>query len=646
MDEQKQNIQILQIQEEQADGIHVKDYLFIIIRRWRVIVITFISVMVLAYSYVSKIPVVYEAEAIVKLPASSASGGLSAAIGILLPVGPSGDMATEMEVIQGRDITEKVINDLKYDKKAENANLDRRLIISGLQSKINVLNKGKSNLIEIKAISKNPKEATDIANAYANEYIKISKDTIQNSWDRLISMMGDKLTEAKDELEKSRQLLHDYEAKEKLTPTYSSILLGGGVSATGQNTPADIAQAIAIFKSNIMQTELRLEMLRKNLPEANPEVINLKNQIDENKQRLKEEESKAIERYNKLYGLSDLAAKVMFYQQICSQLVTKHEELKAQYLTQNKSAEIFENAVEPLFPTSSKHLLILIVAPLMGMLLGIGIVLTWNIFDNSIHTPENAKKSLEIPVLGSIPKLILRKKNDWSPLLIYEDINLRNWVRELYRESYMALRMEILSSLEFNGNDANPGKHQGKVLLITSSVPKEGKSIVSTNIATSLANTGMKVLLVEINQRHSSQESLLKLDAKAGLIDLLLKKASWEDVIKCTSISNFSVITAGAKDSQHDLSGLLLSESMNDFMQTAKKRFDFIIFDSTPITLGPESISAGFMIDGVVLVVKSGHTKKDVALKSVQTMRGNNMNVLGAIINYATPNRKYRRYYN
>jgi capsular exopolysaccharide synthesis family protein len=655
MDEQNKQIQILQIQEEQEDGKNIKYYLLLFFQRWWIIAIALFFTIFLAYLFVSRIHAKYEALAVVKLPASGTSGGITSSLSFLLPSGITNDIANEIEVIKGREMTERVIEILQYDKRKENAKFDRRLLIQKMKVKIRASRRGQSNLLDIKVIDKSPKDAKEIANTIATEYVNKSKDSFNKSWDKLISIMETKRTEAKDELERSRQLLHEYEIKEGVTPAFSTILLGGGLTQSSQNTQntnSDITQPVASLKSNIMQTELKLDMLRKRFPDANPEVIDLKNQLAESNKKLKEEEKKAIEKYNKLFGLSELAARVLFNQQVLTQLITKHEELKAQYIIQNKSAEIVENAIEPLFPVVSKKNLIYLVAPLMGLFLGISIIMFLELLNNSIHTPENARKVLELTVLGSIPKLrIWRKKINWSNMLVYgnPNTNHRSWVRELYRESYMALRMEFLSSLKFNRNntihESETKKRQGEVILITSSVPREGKSLVSANLAMSLASTNMKVLLVDIDHHHSTQSRLLKLDTHAGLIDLLRGKASWDDVVNHTTINNLYVVTSGNKDEQFELSGLLLSENMGNFIQTAKERFDFIIFDSTPITLGSESISSGFMIDGAILVVKLDHTKKDDALKATQIMRNSGMNILGIVINYARHDRRYRKYY-
>ena len=648
MDEQTRQVQILQVQDEPEEEIHLKDYWSLFMQRWWVIAVSFVFVISLTIAYIFITPRQYEAEVVVKLPSSTSGGGLAAALGAFLPIGAASDVATEIELIQGRYIAERVIKQVQFDKKPENADIDWREITAKFQNRLKASKRGQTNLISIKIIGDSPAEAKDIANAVADVYIQTSKDSSKDNWNKLINQMEIKLTEVKNDLEKSRQLLHDYEAKEGINTAFSSLLLGGNLSDAGKSSASEIAQAVVMLKSNIMQMEINLESLRKRYPEANPEVIDLKNKIAETKQKLNEEESKAIERYNKQFGLSDLAARVLFNQQLFTQLVSKQEELKAQYIMQNKSPEIAEEAVEPMYPVSPKRKLILMIGTFVSVVIGLGIVLLWESMDGSIHTPEKARKLLELPVIGNIPKLKVRNKGSWSPLFIYgnsENTNHNSWVRELYRESYMALRMETLTSLKFSNENHESETKQKKVILITSSVPREGKSLVSTNFAMSLAETGMKVLLVELDQYHSSQNGLLKLDTKMGLMDLLTGKASWDDVVNHTPISNLFIVTPGVRDNQHELSGLLLSESMNTFMQMARERFDFIVFDSTPITLRSESISIGSRVDGAILVVKADNTKKEPILKAIRIMKDNSINILGTVMNYAKPDKKYSKYF-
>ena len=368
------NTQAPQTQLIQTQQFHIKDYLSVIKRRWQWIPLLFIVVVGSTVFHLYKTPYQYEATAVVKIPMSS-RGGFSSAISAFLPVGPASDIETEIEMIKGRDIAETVIKELKLDKKEENSRLERRQIILHFQKMLTIRQKSNTNLVNITAISDSPREAKDIADQLATEYIRMSGASSKETWDNMVSQMAVKLKEAADVLEKSRQMLHEYEANKGIATAFSSLLVGGGTSIEGYGTQyavPEISQAIAALKVNIMQMEIQLEGLRKYFPEGNPEVIRLKTNISDSKQRLQQEDKKAIEKYNKQFGLTDLAARVVFNQQLYSVLVTKHEELKVQYIMQNKIPEIVESALEPIYPTKPKKRLSLMMGGVMGLFFGLG----------------------------------------------------------------------------------------------------------------------------------------------------------------------------------------------------------------------------------------------------------------------------------
>jgi uncharacterized protein involved in exopolysaccharide biosynthesis len=158
MDEQNRQLQILQIQDDSSeDSIDLKGYTSSLARRWWVIAIIFILSLIMAFLYIRNTKKIYEATATVKIPLSSGSGvGLPSILGGILPAGFSSDIATEVERLKGKDIAEKAIKKLQYDKKPENANLNYALILARFQSSIRVMRKGQTTLVEIKAIGNSP----------------------------------------------------------------------------------------------------------------------------------------------------------------------------------------------------------------------------------------------------------------------------------------------------------------------------------------------------------------------------------------------------------------------------------------------------------------------------------------------------------
>jgi len=385
--------------------------------------------------------------------------------------------------------------------------------------------------------------------------------------------------------------------------------------------------------------EMRLETLRKRFSEANPEIISLKNQIAASRQRLQQEEEKAIEKYNKQFGLTKFAAEVAFNQQLYSSLVSKQEELKAQYIMQNKSPEIIERAIESLYPSKPKRKLIFMLGAVLGLFLGLGSALFWEFLDNSIHTAQDVTKFFDLPVLGIIPRLREIKKNpEENALITYHDMNSPrgNRAMELYKESYRMLQLEVAAAANGKVENAAGVRHQGGLtLLVTSSVAKEGKSIVATNLAISIAQTGRKVLLVDADYRSSIQHKLLDLNVQKGLLDFLAGSAAWSDIAKNTSLNSLYAITSGGSNSQTDPSALFISSCMEDFIKLSRQQFDVIIFDSSPATLASESAAIGSKADAIVLVIKANDTKKDIILQAKQRMQNSGGKILGAVLNCA-----------
>jgi capsular exopolysaccharide synthesis family protein len=486
----------------------------------------------------------------------------------------------------------------------------------------------------------------------ADEYIQLSETSSRKVWNDLINQMEAKLKQTEADLEESSQLLYDREAKAGITPTFSSLLIGAGASTGQYGTQGVIPQAVAELKASIMGMEVQLDALRENLPEAAPEVINLKSQIAASNQKLQQEEKKAIEKYNKQFGLTKLAAEVLFSQQLYSSLVSKQEELKAQYIMQNKSPEITEKAIEPLYRSKPKRRLTLMMGAALGAFVGLGLALFLEYMDSSMHAPRDVVTSIGLPVLGRIPRLRGVKDNPGSDVLItYNGAKSarKAWIKEFYKESYRMLQLEVMAAIEEGHGDtgrlAASQNPRGLALLVTSSVPEEGKSIVAANLAISISQTGSKVLLVDADCRRPTQHELLGLDNTAGLTDILMRKATWDEVVKKTPIDNLSVVVSGWEDGQLDPSAILGSSGLEDFISSSREEFDVVIFDSPPAVLASESAAIGSKVNGIVLVIKANATKKDIIIQAKKMIQNSGGSVLGVALNFASAKKMDYRYY-
>lgn len=199
-------------------------------------------------------------------------------------------------------------------------------------------------------------------------------------------------------------------------------------------------------------------------------------------------------------------------------------------------------------------------------------------------------------------------------------------------EAYRSLR----SNIEYSSFD-----DEYRAIVVTSSVPGEGKSTTSGNLALSLAQSGNKVLLVDCDMRKPSIHKKFKISNISGTAELLLRKESFEDVANFYN-ENLTIITAGKIPPNP--SEMLSSRAMTAFIKEMKKEFKYIILDTPPLQAVTDAQVLSTKADGVLLVVRAGSTKRDAVLNSVDLIKKVKGKVIGMVLN-GVENKKNSYYY-
>lgn len=199
-------------------------------------------------------------------------------------------------------------------------------------------------------------------------------------------------------------------------------------------------------------------------------------------------------------------------------------------------------------------------------------------------------------------------------------------------EAYRSLR----SNIEYSSFD-----DEYRAIVVTSSVPGEGKSTTSGNLALSLAQSGNKVLLVDCDMRKPSIHKKFKISNMSGTAELLLRKESFEDVANCYN-ENLTIITAGKIPPNP--SEMLSSRAMTAFIKEMKKEFKYIILDTPPLQAVTDAQVLSTKADGVLLIVRAGSTKRDAVLNSVDLIKKVKGKVIGTVLN-GVENKKNSYYY-
>ncbi len=188
-------------------------------------------------------------------------------------------------------------------------------------------------------------------------------------------------------------------------------------------------------------------------------------------------------------------------------------------------------------------------------------------------------------------------------------------------EAYRSLR----TSIQYSGIDT-----ELKSLVVTSSIPGEGKSTVAANLAKSFSEMNKKVLLIDADLRKPTIHKKLQLSNQVGLSDLIVQKLSPSEVIQKVE-DQFDVLTAGKiPPNPAELVG---SEKMSQLLSYLKETYDYIIIDTPPVLSVTDPQLLALKADGTLMVIREGKARQKLILNAYKELKKLNINVIGSILN-------------
>jgi capsular exopolysaccharide synthesis family protein len=223
----------------------------------------------------------------------------------------------------------------------------------------------------------------------------------------------------------------------------------------------------------------------------------------------------------------------------------------------------------------------------------------------------------------------LRSKDEKQVNLIAQN-NPKSPITEQYRL--------IRTNIQFSSVDK-----EIKTIVVTSSEPNDGKSTTAANLAIVLAQEEKKVLLVDADLRKPSVHYAFNLSNIHGLTSVLTKKIDFKKTILNSNVSNLDILTSGPIPPNP--SELLNSKAIEAAIDELKQIYDYIIFDTPPVLVVPDSQIVANKCDGVIMVVASGKTNKQSAVKAKDLLMKANTSLLGVVLNgVQTDNSNYYYY--
>ena len=303
-------------------------------------------------------------------------------------------------------------------------------------------------------------------------------------------------------------------------------------------------------------------------------------------------------------------------------LLKKLQEVKVQENQNIGNARIIEPALVTVKSTITQKILIVFVGGMLGLMLATGMVVVLEVRDRSIKTLKEVRELYGYTLLGAIPSFGKKpsyRHQDLEPAI--PELPVRDTPRSPIAEGYRMLQ----ANLKFLSSDKPL-----QVIVVTSAVPKEGKSTVSANLATAIAQLGRRVLLVDADMRHPLQHHIWNLTNAAGLSDVIVNQAEFTSVVNSV-ITNLDILTAGVIPPNP--LALLDSKRMAALIESFSTTYDFVIIDAPPIVIGADALTLGKMTDGVLLVARPGVVSSTGVTAAKEALLATGQNVLGLVVN-------------
>lgn len=358
--------------------------------------------------------------------------------------------------------------------------------------------------------------------------------------------------------------------------------------------------------SQMGDVQRRIQVLDVQILEKQKEALDLGGKIAEDEKLEKAAESAKLA-YEKLFE--------------------KVEQIQSVFNSQADYVAIQERAT-----TASENVEDWVMPIVIGLIAGVGVGIVILLLFDRLDDRMNSFSEFQAlfpgeAVLGQVPEQ--RNRGDVALLRVNDD-------RHLYAEAFRNIRSSIL----FKNWQGKPPK----TILVTSAVPNEGKTTVTSNLAVTMALAGARVLLADCDLRRGGVSELFELPSSPGLSEALRGKLRWRDAVQETSIRNLDLLARG--DVFDQTSEMLLSKNAEEMLSEMAEEYDYVIFDSAPVLVADDTASFAPKLDTVLFVVRMSSTMARLSGKALDLLYERQVNIGGVILNRSSSSLKEYTYYN
>lgn len=402
------------------------------------------------------------------------------------------------------------------------------------------------------------------------------------------------------------------------------ISITGLLEKYGKNHPTLIAQT-----QQLEQAEAELaEAVKKAEAEFDSNFVAAKRRYESAQKRAEEKEAQLVRLRDAISQLSALDKKILLNEELLQRLKFNLEDLKMRVIGSVSSiVSILDPAVVPTRASNKNFVLNAIFGVVAGLAIGSGIIVLLSFFDDRIKSTRDVESFLNIPLLGTITQL-RHIKSPVDKACIVSNGKDRG-ATEAFRAVYSALKIGEQSRL-------------AKVFLVTSTMPSEGKTFVSTNLAQTYAAHGERVLVLDADLRLPNVGNSLGLTKdERGLTRYMEGSMTLDEAIIRDVRPNFDVLQVGAYCKNP--TQIINSQKFRDMLEELKTRYDRIVVDTPPIGAVSDVLNLLPLCDGIVYTVRFNTVQRTMIKNNLHRIQESKIPVFGAVMNQMV--RETARYY-
>jgi capsular exopolysaccharide synthesis family protein len=677
--------------KSQGPARELRHYINVLRKRWRVVTTVLVVGLTVAFVYTLRQPKIFEASCSLVIE-STAPQVLEGVKDVIEMAASTREFyTTQYRIIRSHEIAQRVIDRLGLASdpsyfgsidRSKQANRD--LMIGRLLQTVKVVGVRESHIANIQVRDTDPERATRIANAFADTYIEQNLDFKLEGARSAGTWLGEQTVDLRKKLESSEMELYKFRKDRNLL----DVGLDDKMGMTRQNLQSlngkitdikakrieleSIRKLILAAESNIRERESLPEIrdnpvvqkLRENYldllkikadlesryGEKHPKIETIEHQMASVQRDYAKELDDVLrafdKRYEALVETENSLLKWMAHEKqqalelakleteyrplardaenngkVYSQINQRQKEINLTGMLKANNVRILDRSTPPRSPVSPLLALNLPVGAVLGLIFGLMLGFTIESLDNTVKSPEAAEELVGAPLLGVVPMLSQARQHSMADaperdLAVFKDPT------SLAAEACRSIRTNMLfisAQKEFS------------LFSVTSPGPQDGKTTVAINLAVTMAQAGGRILLIDADMRRPRIHKSFGLKSDKGMSSVMAGDMELKNAVCKSEVPNLDILPCGPMPPNP--AELLHTERFRQILAQCRGNYDRVILDSPPIGPVTDPAIIGGSTDGVVLVLRAGHTTREATQFARRQLGDAGARILGLVIN-------------